>query len=835
MPGLSGSGVGARAWLRGQIFRALTAAALLAVSFTHTHAATTGFERIEAALQAFASHELAMLAFVSGIFLFAAISAIAYARLRTRSNLELAAAKQQIASIREEADLALALMQTDPQVIAVWRDQRSEPVIIGDAAEITGHTAARRVLVFGSWLDAGRAHAMDVALDALRKRGESFSMLLVSTRARHIEAEGRPVAGAAVLRLRDITGARLDHAALAEQHRALASEVTGLRKLLDALPTPIWIRGANGNLAYANRAYASAVDAGDASEAIARGAELLDRNAREEAAGLRVAGSNFSKRMALVAAGQRRVFDILEVGSIDGAAGIGIDVTESERMRTELNRVVSGHRRTLDQLATAVAIFGADERLVFHNDAYATLFSLNAAFLDERPTDSAILDRLRGERLLPEQADFRSWKKNLHEAYRATEIKEHAWHLPGGRTLRVVTAPNPEGGVTYLFDELTEKYDLESRHNALIQIQGETLDALAEAVAVFGSDGKLKLFNRSFAEQWTLPQEQLSERPHIETIGNLCKPYLEASDAAWTAIQLAVTGIGQRNPVVRKLELKDGRVLDGGAMPLPDGGTLVTFRDISDRARVERALIERNEALVAADALKNTFVSHVSYELRSPLTTIIGFAQFLDDPVIGPLNEKQREYLAHITDSSSALLAIINDILDLATIDAGAMTLDLGEVDASAVVDAAAEGVRMRLNERGLRLNIRVPKNIGSFIADEKRVRQVLFNLLSNAAGFSPEGAEVKISAERTERAVRFTISDNGPGIPAELKDRAFERFETHRGASQHRGAGLGLSIVQSLMELHGGTVAIDSEPGKGTVAVCAFPIHAELGSKAAE
>ena len=835
MPGLSVSGIGARASLRGRCSRVLIPAFFLMPIVSSSQAAVTGFERIDSALQSFANHELAMLAFVAGVFLFAAISAIAFMRLRTRTGLQLSASRQQIAALREEADLALALMQTDPQVVVLWRDHRSEPVIIGETAEITGHAGARRVLVFGSWLDAARAHSMDVAVDALRQRGQSFKMLIVSTRARHIEAEGRPIAGAAVLRLRDVTGAKLDHAALAEQHRALANEVTGLRRLLDALPTPIWIRNAEGNLAYANRAFATAVEAADAGEASARGLELLDGESRMEAARLRAGGEVFSKRLALIAAGERRVFDVLEVGGGEGAAGLGIDVTESERMRAELNRVVSGHRRTLDQLATAVAIFGADERLVFHNDAYATLFRLNSAFLDERPTDSAILDRLRAERLLPEQADFRGWKKLLHEAYRATEIKEHAWHLPGGRTLRVVTAPNPEGGVTYLFDELTEKYDLESRHNALIQIQSETLDALTEAVAVFGSDGKLKLFNRSFGELWTLPQEQLSERPHIEAIGNLCKPYLSASDAAWTAIQLAVTGIGQRNPVVRKLELKDGRVLDGGAMPLPDGGSLVTFRDISDRNRVERALIERNEALVAADALKNTFVSHVSYELRSPLTTIIGFAQLLDDPVIGPLNEKQREYLAHITDSSSALLAIINDILDLATIDAGAMALDLAEVDAITAVEAAAEGVRIRLSERGVRLSIRVPGDVGSFVADEKRVRQVLFNLLSNAIGFSPEGGEVKLTAERNGGEILFTISDDGPGIPPELKGRAFERFETHRGASHHRGAGLGLSIVQSLMELHGGRIAIDSKPGKGTVAVYAFPIHAELGSKAAE
>jgi signal transduction histidine kinase len=605
--------------------------------------------------------------------------------------------------------------------------------------------------------------------------------------------------------------------------------------MIEAAPAPIWIRDGDDKLAYANRAYASAVEA-NPGDVVSRGIELLDRDAREEAAKIRGEGHPFSKRVPAVVAGSRRMLDVYEAGNGRGAAGIGIDASEAERLRADLARAINAHRRTLDQLATGVATFGPDQRLIFHNDAYRKLFDFDAAFLEDRPTDSAILDRLRASRQLPEQADFRAWKAQLHEAYRAPETREHWWYLPGGRALRVVTTANPEGGITYLFDDVSERIELESRFNALIRTQGETLDALAEAVAVFGSDGRLKLYNHAFSELWDLAPQKLNEHPHIETIGGWCKPYLASGGDSWKVLQLAVTGLGDRNPARRQFEHTDGRVIDCAAVPLPDGGTLVTFRDVSDGVRMERALIERNEALEAADALKNAFVGHVSYELRSPLTTIIGFAQLLDDPVIGPLNDKQREYIGHITDSSATLLAIINDILDLATIDAGAMQLELHDVDVRAAVEAAAEGVRSRLAERSLRLKISLPPKIGSFVADEKRVRQVLFNLLSNAAGFSPDGETITLSAERTREAIVFHIADRGPGIPAELQERIFGRFESHRlGTSQHRGAGLGLSIVRSLMELHGGSVAIDSAPGKGTVVSCVFPIHAAAGSQAAE
>ena len=141
---------------------------------------------------------------------------------------------------------------------------------------------------------------------------------------------------------------------------------------------------------------------------------------------------------------------------------------------------------------------------------------MSADFLDQGPTDSDVLERLRAARRLPEEVDFRKWRGALHEAYRALEAKEHEWHLPGGRTLRVVTTPSPEGGITYLFDDVTERLELARRYDALIRVQGETLEALAEAVAVFGSDGRLNLFNPAFAELWHLSPGTLAERPHIE-------------------------------------------------------------------------------------------------------------------------------------------------------------------------------------------------------------------------------------------------------------------------------------------------------------------------------
>jgi signal transduction histidine kinase len=412
----------------------------------------------------------------------------------------------------------------------------------------------------------------------------------------------------------------------------------------------------------------------------------------------------------------------------------------------------------------------------------------------------------------------------LMECYRSVEPNQTWWHLPDGQTLRVVTNPHPQGGVTYFYENVTEKLELEIRFNALLRVQGETLDHLSDAVAVFGSDGRLRLWNPAFTELWRLAESRAKQRPHVAEIIEWCS-LLHDDKQVWSALSTSVTALDEhREPFSGRMERADGTVVDFGVEPLPDGATLATFVNVTDSVRMERALVDKNEALVAADRLKNAFIQHVSYELRSPLTNIIGFAELLSEPKIGDLNAKQGEYAQLIQSSSSALLAIINDILDLATVDAGIMELDLQEVEISETLAAAVEGVQDRLAEASIKLVTNIPAAAGAFIADGRRVRQILFNLLSNAIAYSNEGDPIELVCERTTDAVVFTVTDHGCGIPDEVMTNVFDRFVAH-GAGHHRhGVGLGLSIVKSFVELHGGTVSISSSQRTGTTVICHFP-----------
>ena len=765
---------------------------------------------------------------------FSVVAAVALVRTRLAAARKEARLRADVAALQLQADRYRALLFAEPQILIAWPAGGHRPQISGDTAMLVPQDQPQRILAFGSWLPPEPALQLDRAVDALREAGEGFLLHLTSSHGHAIEAMGRAIGGQAIVRIRELSGLRRELAETQLRFKALGEETESLRALAAALPWPVWARQANGALTYVNPAYARAADARDVPDAISRNLELLDSADRTDLQRALGAAGRFEGRLPIVTGGERRMHDVHAFTLSNGSAGVAIDASEAAALRTALVRMAEAHRRTLDQLSSGVAVFDGQRRLSFYNDSYRRLWDLDSAFLDSQPDDSSVLDRLRAAHKLPEQADFRAWKAKLHEAYRAVEAAKDTWFLPDGRALSVVTTPNPEGGVTYLFDDVTESFALARRFDGLIRVQRETLDSLAEGVAVFGSNGRVELFNPAFAKMWRLSPDQLREHPHIDTVESWCRSLYDDA-VAWRTIREAITSIENRLDIALKLERKDGSVLDCMSRPLPDGATMLTFQDITDTENVERALRESNEALEAAGQMKIDFVHHVSYELRAPLTTIIGFAHFLSDPSTGPLTPKQAEYLDYVTKSTNALLALTNNILDLATIDAGAMKLELGPVDAAKAIEAAAEGVQDRLATDRIRLKVQVDPNVGTFVGDERRVVQVLYNLLANAVGFSPQDSTVLVSARRTDHSVAFSVTDSGPGIPPDLKDQMFDWFVSRSQGSRHRGAGLGLSLVRSFVELHGGKVRMDSVVGKGTTVTCDFPTDHIAQRNAAE
>ncbi len=734
-------------------------------------------------------------------------------------------AETDAAALRRHLATAEAIIKAEPQVLVFWEQDQPVRVVAHTLSSVPGLPDDHKELTrFGSWLETESAEALKAGLDGLFADGRPFNLLLKTNAGGHLEADGRASGARAVLRLRDVAGYKRDLIKIIDQHRQLARDIRASRALLNALPMPVWLKGSDGRIEWVNKAYVAAVEAADETEVREKQIELLESRQRAALERKLTKRAPLTTRMPLIIGGERKPHDIVIVPLEDTTAAAAIDVTAVETAQGELDRQIAAYDRTLDRVATAVAIFGPDRRLNFFNAAYQRLWNLDRDWLETRPTDSDILDRLRETSRLPATVDYRAWKAKLLACYQSTTELEDWWHLPNGRMLHVVAEQRPDGGVIQLFDDVTERFDLESQYNALINVQRETLDSLKEGVAVFATNGRLKLCNQAFAAIWKLPSPVLEGQPHIdEIIRHACEQF--DNRRTWARISRAVTSISDhREQIEGQMVRPDGSVIDFTVAPLPDGATLITFADVTASKRIERALAERNEALVAADRLKSQFISHVSYELRTPLTNIIGFTELLSSPRTGPLNEKQREYLSDISSSSRTLLSIIDDILDLATIEAGAMELKLTQVDVRNVLKSAIQGIRERASRARLTLDVAVADDAVSFIADESRVRQIIYNLLSNAVGFSKPGDTIKISCWREDRGIVFSVEDQGVGIPRDLQNRIFERFESRSFGSKHRGVGLGLSISRHLVELHGGEMRLESEPGRGTRVTVRFP-----------
>jgi PAS domain S-box-containing protein len=249
-------------------------------------------------------------------------------------------------------------------------------------------------------------------------------------------------------------------------------------------------------------------------------------------------------------------------------------------------------------------------------------------------------------------------------------------------------------------------------------------------------------------------------------------------------------------------------------------------RDVTARKEVELHLRAAQERAEAASKAKSVFLANMSHELRTPLNAIIGFSDMMRAQMFGALGDAHYdEYAVQIHESGNRLLGLISDILDMARLEAGLVEMDFQPLDIAGLLECCAGNIRERAEQRGLTINVDGACG-AELMADRRAVKQIVLNLLSNAVKFTPSGGQVWLSARRVEGGVAIVVRDNGPGIPAEdlsRLGRAFEQVCTEPRIAKN-GAGLGLALARALVQKHGGTLAIESERGRGTAVVVFFP-----------
>jgi len=768
---------------------------------------------------------------------------------------ELQRATQETAAIEADHSRLDEILGSAPDGFYRW-NLNGEGEVVGEQCSrrlavllgLYGGTAARFDDVLACFT-APDAERLQLYCRKLHGEGEAFDVELplregqrrvVVIGNRAATAEGVPLAD--LVWVRDVTDAAAAVTFLQAEQRHLVRERDRLRALIDGLPLPVWMRDGDLTPVVCNQSYARAVDAADPGAALEAGTELvpqaLVREARALAARARASGLPRSAAFHLVMEGTRRLTELAEVPiqtAEEGllTVGMAIDLTRQEELQSQLERHVAAHAEVLENLGTAIAIFSADTRLAFFNTAYSQLWRLDPDWLKGQPTYANILDSLRDHRRLPEAADYRAFKEEETRRFTSLlEAREDLLHLPDERTLRRVISAHPFGGLLFTYEDVTDALALERSHKTSLAVHRETLNNLHEGVAVFSSDGRLRLSNPAYGRIWNMSAEALAGEPHITDLILQHRP-LFATAADWPAVQEGMLALfNERVARHGRIERSDGAILDYASVPLPDGAVLTTWLDVSDSAHVERALRERNDALAAADRLKSEFIANVSAEVNTPLSTVLAYSEMLGNEHFGTLTPRQHDYAAGITESAQHLQQVLSDILDLATIEAGQMTLQLNAVDVHAMLTGVLGLARERVRQKQISLEFDCPLDIGWMVADERRIRQVLFNLLSNALKFTPKGARIAINAKRQANPdgdmIAFTVADGGDGMRTPVQQRMFASFtrdEDEAGEpNRPNGSGLGLTLVRNFIELHGGHVEVTSVPGAGTTVVLTVP-----------
>jgi two-component system, NtrC family, sensor kinase len=285
-------------------------------------------------------------------------------------------------------------------------------------------------------------------------------------------------------------------------------------------------------------------------------------------------------------------------------------------------------------------------------------------------------------------------------------------------------------------------------------------------------------------------------------------------------------------PLLREDHLLGGLVVNrnsAGEFASPVIDLLKTFATQSalaiQNARLFREIEVKSRQLETASQHKSEFLANMSHELRTPLNAIIGFSEVLSERMFGEINEKQAEYLADILESGRHLLSLINDILDLSKIEAGRMELEPTDFDLPSVIENALILVRERAQRRAITLGRTVDERLGMIRADERMVKQVLLNLLSNALKFTPEGGRIHVRAEARNGATEISVTDTGVGIAPEDQAAVFEEFRQVGATSKKvEGTGLGLAISRKFIELHGGKIRVESRVGFGSTFTFTLP-----------
>ena len=635
--------------------------------------------------------------------------------------------------------------------------------------------------------------------------------------------------GAALVWVFDFSDSEAELAQLREEAARAREDFGALVGLIEAAPMPMWFRGSDMLLRLVNKAYVSAVGAESADQVVADQIELVETfNGRTAAQVAQQAADRRQPIERILSAtidNARRTIRVTDLPLMgEGIAGYAVDIEEMEEQAREFRAFREAQRSMLDQLSIGVAQFDAAHRMTFANQPFHRVFALPPGVVNERTTFQQMLLIARENGRIPEVRDFPAWRNELAEWFLRDEPHEEAWPLPDSTHLRIIAQPLPDGGLVMIAEDRTEQLALSATRDTLLRTRTATFDNLFEALAVFAPDGHLELWNRGFPGAWGIDPEVLDGHPQAEDLLEAIARNLAEPAAVSRINQVIRAATLDRKKSDDRIELFDGRTLDFAGVPLPDGNGLLTVLDVTASRQAEEALRERNRALEEADAVMTRFLANMSYEFRTPLTSIGGFAELLTSGIAGELTPQAKEYAQAISLSVGKLTEQVENVLDLSQSEAGLMPLRKTELELLPFITQIVRKQESRILDGELTLDLKGNPD-KSVTADPQQLRRAISQLLDNAIKGTPRGGRIVVDIGRKRGETKIIISDNGRGMSQHELARALEGIRMAPGGKGiERRQGLGIPLARQLIEAHDGTLDIQSRKNGGTTATIILP-----------
>ena len=635
--------------------------------------------------------------------------------------------------------------------------------------------------------------------------------------------------GAALVWVFDFSDSEAELAQLREEAARAREDFGALVGLIEAAPMPMWFRGADMLLRLVNKAYVSAVGAESADQVVADQIELVETfNGRTAAQVAQQAADRRQPIERILSAtidNARRTIRVTDLPLMgEGIAGYAVDIEEMEEQAREFRAFREAQRSMLDQLSIGVAQFDAAHRMTFATQPFHRVFALPPGVVNERTTFQQMLLIARENGRIPEVRDFPAWRNELAEWFLRDEPHEEAWPLPDSTHLRIIAQPLPDGGLVMIAEDRTEQLALSATRDTLLRTRTATFDNLFEALAVFAPDGHLELWNRGFPGAWGIDPEVLDGHPQAEDLLEAIANNLADPAAVSRINQVIRAATLDRKKSDDRIELSDGRTLDFAGVPLPDGNGLLTVLDVTASRQAEEALRERNRALEEADAVMTRFLANMSYEFRTPLTSIGGFAELLTSGIAGELTPQAKEYAQAISLSVGKLTEQVENVLDLSQSEAGLMPLRKTELELLPFITQIVRKQEGRILDGELTLDLKGNPD-KSVTADPQQLRRAISQLLDNAIKGTPRGGRIVVDIGRKRGETKIIISDNGRGMSQHELARALEGIRMAPGGKGiERRQGLGIPLARQLIEAHDGTLDIQSRKNGGTTATITLP-----------